>query len=88
MIFLLIPVRRSIWRIDSPFSFNFRNAMRLVRAGEMGSLSKGGMDSKLRAVKAAVAAGIDTFIANGRRSVLPELAAGKSIGTFFPGCAL
>ena len=67
---------------------NVRRAMRLVRVGEKGSLSKGGMDSKLRAVKAAVASGIDTYIANGRKSVLAPLLAGRSIGTFFPGSAL
>ena len=67
---------------------NVRKAMRLVRVGEKGSLSKGGMDSKLRAVKAAVASGIDTYIANGRKSVLAPLLAGRSVGTFFPGSAL
>ena len=67
---------------------SFRNVMKLVRAGEKGKLSKGGMDSKLRAVKAAVAAGIDTSIANGRKSVLVPLLSGKSVGTFFPGSAL
>ena len=67
---------------------NVRCAMRLVRVGEKGSLSKGGMDSKLRAVKAAVASGIDTYIANGRKSVLAPLLAGRSVGTFFPGSAL
>ena len=67
---------------------NVRKAMRLVRTGEKGSLSKGGMDSKLRAVKAAVANGIDTYIANGRKTVLAPLLAGKSVGTFFPGSAL
>ena len=67
---------------------NVRSAMRLVRVGEKGSLSKGGMDSKLRAVKAAVASGIDTYIANGRKTVLAPLLAGKSVGTFFPGSAL
>ena len=67
---------------------NVRSAMRLVRVGEKGSLSKGGMDSKLRAVKAAVASGIDTYVANGRKSVLAPLLAGKSVGTFFPGSAL
>ena len=66
----------------------FRNVMKLVHAGEKGKLSKGGMDSKLRAVKAAVASGIDTYIANGRKSVLVPLLAGKSVGTFFPGSAL
>jgi glutamate 5-kinase len=46
------------------------------------------MDSKLRAVKASVGAGIDTFIANGRKRVLVPLLDGKSVGTFFPGAAL
>ena len=67
---------------------NFRNVMKLVRAGEKGKLSKGGMDSKLKAVKAAVSAGIDTYVANGRKSVILQLLAGKSVGTFFPGNAL
>ena len=74
---------KKIARVES-----FRNIARLVRAGEKGSLSKGGMDSKLRAVKAAVASGIDTYIANGRKSVLAPLLAGKPVGTFFPGSAL
>lgn len=67
---------------------NLRAAARLVRAGEKGTLSKGGMDSKLKAVKAAVAAGIDVYVANGRKSVLSALAACKPFGTYFPGCAL
>ena len=67
---------------------NFRNVMKLVRAGEKGKLSRGGMDSKLKAVKAAVASGIDVYIANGRKTVLAPLLAGKSVGTFFPGSAL
>lgn len=71
-----------------PEVLNFRNIARLVRPGEKGNLSKGGMDSKLRAVKASVASGIDTYIANGRRTVLPALVAGRSVGTFFPGSAL
>ena len=68
-----------------PVVANLRAAKKLVRAGERGSLSKGGMDSKLRAVKAAVTSGIDTYIANGRKSVLAPLLAGKSVGTLFPG---
>ena len=67
---------------------SFRNVLRLVHAGEKGRLSKGGMDSKLKAVKAAVSAGIDTYIANGRKTVLPGILAGKSVGTFFPASAL
>ena len=67
---------------------NFRNVLKLVRAGEKGRLSKGGMDSKLKAVKAAVASGVDVYIANGRKTVLAPLLSGKSVGTFFPGSAL
>ena len=74
---------RRIARVDS-----MRNVQRLVRAGDKGKLSKGGMDSKLKAVKAATQAGIDTYIANGRKAVLRPLLAGKSVGTFFPGSAL
>ncbi len=74
---------RRIPRVES-----FRNLSRLIHPGEKGRLSKGGMDSKLKAVKAAVAAGMDVFIANGRKSVIPQLMAGKSVGTFFPGSAL
>ncbi|MGN0854756.1 MAG: glutamate 5-kinase [Kiritimatiellia bacterium] len=80
---LLDANRKRIPRVDS-----FRNVLRLVHAGEKGRLSKGGMDSKLKAVKAAVEAGVDTYIANGRKSVLLPLLAGKSVGTFFPGSAL
>ena len=67
---------------------NFRNIARLVRPGEKGNLSKGGMDSKLKAVKAAVNAGIDTYIANGRKASLAMLFSGRRTGTFFPGSAL
>ena len=80
---LLGPDGRRIPEITS-----FRNVSRLVRADEKGRLSKGGMASKLKAVKAAVDVGIDTYIANGRRANLGEMIAGKAIGTFFPGSAL
>ena len=80
---LLDAAGRRIPRVDS-----FRNVMRLVHAGEKGRLSKGGMDSKLRAVKAAVGSGIDVYVANGRKTVLAPILAGKSVGTFFPGSAL
>ena len=33
---------------------------------------------------AAVASGIDTWIANGRRASLVPIFVGKSVGTFFP----
>ena len=72
-----------------PAVTDFRAAARLVRAGQKGTLSKGGMDSKLKAVKNAVSSGIDVVVANGRRPhVLEMLVAGKSVGTFFPGSAL
>ena len=63
----------------------FRNILKLVKPGEKGNLSKGGMASKLKAVREAVASGIDTYIANGRKRVLAALLDGKSVGTFFPG---
>jgi glutamate 5-kinase len=66
----------------------FRNISRLVRAGEKGNLSKGGMASKLKAVRAAVQSGIDTWIANGRKSTLVPIFEGKSVGTFFPASTI
>ena len=80
---LLDDTKKRIPRVDS-----FRNVMKLVHPGEKGKLSKGGMDSKLKAVKAAVNAGVDVYVANGRKSVLEGIVGGKSIGTFFPGNAL
>ena len=71
-----------------PLVENFRNVSKLVRPGMKGNLSKGGMDSKLRAAKAAVDAGIDVYIANGRKSVLMPIISGRSVATFFPGSAL
>jgi len=71
-----------------PEVVNFRNIARLVRPGEKGNLSKGGMDSKLKAVKAAVSAGIDTYVANGRKTSLLPIFSGRNCGTFFPGNAL
>ena len=80
---LLDDNKKRIPRVES-----FRNVMKLVHPGEKGKLSKGGMDSKLKAVKAAVEAGVDVYVANGRKSVLMQLVSGKSVGTFFPGSAL
>ncbi len=67
---------------------NFRNISRLVRPGEKGNLSKGGMASKLKAVKAAVQSGIDAYIANGRKKTLEAIFAGRHVGTFFPASVL
>jgi glutamate 5-kinase len=56
----------------------------LVRE-EKGKLSVGGMVSKLQAVRLAVAAGITTVIANGRKpGGVAAIAAGKAGGTRFP----
>jgi glutamate 5-kinase len=52
--------------------------------GERGRFSRGGMVSKLEAVKMAVDAGITTVIMNGRRPErIPDVIAGKQIGTRF-----
>ena len=68
--------------------FSVREALKLVRAGQKGTLSKGGMDSKLKAVKSASEAGANVVIANGRRKgVLASIFAGKDVGTFVPGKA-
>ena len=49
-----------------------------------GGLSKGGMDSKLRAAEACVQAGTNVVIAHGRKpGVLAQVVAGKDVGTLF-----
>ena len=65
------------------------DALKLVRTGQKGALSKGGMDSKLRAVKTAVDAGINTVIANGAKPhVLESIFSGRDTGTYVPGSAI
>lgn len=72
-----------------PEIYSLRDALKLVKAGEKGFLSKGGMDSKLKAVKIASEAGANVVIANGRKSgVLEAVLSGRDIGTFVPGKAL
>lgn len=72
-----------------PEIFSVRDALKLVKAGQKGSLSKGGMDSKLKAVKNATEAGVNVVIANGRkRGVLGAVFAGRDVGTFVPGRAM
>ena len=52
--------------------------------GEKGPFSRGGMISKLEAVKMAVDAGITTVIMNGRHpNRIPDVLAGKNVGTRF-----
>jgi glutamate 5-kinase len=64
---------------------DMKKALRLVRGDQKGSLSKGGMASKLKAIKAAVDSGIDTYIANGRKRILNSLFTSRKSGTYFPG---
>ncbi len=65
------------------------DAMKLVREGQKGKLSKGGMDSKLKAVKNATSAGIDVVIANGTTPhIVPAIVTGRDVGTFISGSAL
>lgn len=65
------------------------DAMKLVRAGQKGTLSKGGMDSKLKAVQNAAKAGAHVVIANAATPhVLTSILAGRDVGTFVPGSAL
>lgn len=61
--------------VDSVMSF---------ASGESGSLSVGGMGSKLNAVKSAVEAGIETIIASGfTPEQLGDLVEGRGVGTRF-----
>jgi glutamate 5-kinase len=72
-----------------PEIYSVRDALKLVKAGQKGTLSKGGMDSKLKAVKKASEAGANVVMANGRKAgVLEAIFAGKNVGTFVPGKAL
>ena len=67
-----------------PMIADVADAARFVRK-EKSRLSVGGMVSKLEAVKLAIAAGIPTVIANGRRAgIIPRIAAGERAGTLFP----
>ena len=60
-----------------------RSLHRLVRPAA-GGLSKGGMDSKLRAAEACSLAGINVVIAHGRRNgVLRDILSGADTGTLF-----
>ncbi len=66
-----------------------RDALKLVKSGEKGALSKGGMDSKLKAVQNAARGGANVVIANAARPhVLARIFQGRDVGTFVPGSAL
>ena len=67
-----------------PIIVDVADAARFVRK-EKSRFSVGGMVTKLEAVKLAIAAGIPTVIANGRRSgIIPRIVAGERVGTLFP----
>lgn len=54
-------------------------------SNETGEFSVGGMATKLRAAKEATQAGIEVYIANGRRpEQLADLLMGRGQGTYFP----
>jgi glutamate 5-kinase len=58
-----------------------RDVFKLVHPGQH-ALSKGGMDSKLRAAQIATKAGCTVIVANGRKhSVLTSVLAGEDMGT-------
>ena len=64
-------------------------AFALVAPQAKGGLSKGGMDSKLRAASLAVKAGCSVVIADGRKAGrLADAVAGKDVGTIIPGGTL
>ncbi|MBP6602540.1 MAG: glutamate 5-kinase [Verrucomicrobiales bacterium] len=66
-----------------PLVDDIESVLSFVR-DEKGALSVGGMASKLRAVEAAVSAGIETLIASGLQpEQLPELVEGRGIATRF-----
>lgn len=68
---------------------NLNDAFALVNPAQSGGLSKGGMDSKLRAAQIAVKAGCGVVIACGRDSkVLLNTMAGHDTGTLILSSAL
>lgn len=74
---VLVPVVNDVRKVES-----------LARV-EKGRFSVGGMVSKLQAVKAAVDAGVQAAIANGRTpGQIRALASGKPAGTLFPVAAV
>ncbi len=68
---------------------NLNEAFALVTPPKTGGLSKGGMDSKLRAAQIAVKTGCSVVIAYGRgKNVLTDVMAGKDTGTLILSSAL
>ena len=65
------------------------DVFRLVAPPEAGGLSKGGMDSKLRAAQIAVKAGCSVAIADGRKAGrLVDVVGGRDVGTLIPGATI
>ncbi len=64
---------------------DLKQALKLVnKDAHLGGISKGGMDSKLRAAQIAAEAGVPVVIASGRRkSVLERIVKGEDEGTLF-----
>ncbi|MCL1909503.1 MAG: glutamate 5-kinase [Kiritimatiellaeota bacterium] len=63
-----------------------KKILQLVRAPDAGGLSKGGMDSKLKAASVCMKAGCNVVIADGKRKdVLTRAVAGGDEGTLFMG---
>ena len=72
-----------------PYIENLNEAFALVNPPQAGGLSKGGMDSKLRAAQIAVKAGCGVVIACGRnKRVLLDTIAGNDTGTLILSSAL
>ena len=68
---------------------NLGEAFALVNPTQAGGLSKGGMDSKLRAAQIAVKAGCGVVIACGRaKNVLLDVMSGRDTGTLILSSAL
>lgn len=66
-----------------------KKILQLVKPPTSGGLSKGGMDSKLKAADACMKAGCNVVIANGaRKDVLKKVIAGEDEGTLFMGASL
>jgi len=72
-----------------PVVYRLGDALKLVKSGTGGGLSKGGMDSKLKAAQNAAKSGANVVMASGSRPhVLEAIFSGKDVGTFVPGVAI
>jgi glutamate 5-kinase len=74
------PEARLIPRVDT-----IDDSITSLAAGTKSSKAVGGMVTKLQAAGLATASGVDVVIARGRlENVIPRLARGDALGTFFP----